>query len=549
MEATYYRSEVRDSEIRGLLERIKKQSVSEYLLSLRLEKIRQFKGAQIRFDFPVTALIGPNGGGKTTVLLAAACIYKCSDPKVLFRKSRVGDDSMDDWLLNYEIVSKTLNPKGSIQEAVTFKGNQWTRPETYTRFVKHIGISRTLPVNDNPTFPLRRRLSIHGKLKDGKHTITEHPIENIDHVKGEAEKILGRSLKNFKLVEVRFRTEREVGGKVKKRVASREDLGDGREVVTYHTAQSPIQTKTLTAQQRIYLGGDGTFSYSEFSFGAGEASVIHVVADIEGIPDGSLVLIDEIENGLHPLAVCRLVDYLITVAERKRLQIIFTTHSDYALAPLPSEAIWSSVDGVLHQGKLSVEVLRAVSGRIDKKLAVFVEDEFAKRWVEAIIRDRLGARFEEIGVYALHGDGIAVGTHRSHSINPSIPFHSVCILDGDSEQKEDAAARIYRLPGSMPEEKVFNDVVTNLPNNIALLAVACHQPPQKQQTVSDVIKNVGHTNRDPHLLFNQIGIKLGFAPEATISGAFFSIWISEHAAEVDAIAGYILAGLDLPPKK
>jgi AAA15 family ATPase/GTPase len=520
MQTALYRSEVRDSEIRSLLERVKKQNVAEYLLTLRLERIRQFKGAQIRFDFPVTALVGPNGGGKTTILLAAACIYQTIVPIRLFRKSRIGDTSMDDWSLEYELICRNINPKGTIKETVTFKGNEWARSENYSRIVKHIGIQRTLPASDNPVFPLRRKLSILAKQgsRDIKYPISfsERPVENIEHIKGEAEKILGRSLKDFKLIEVTFTKIKTQAAKIRKIANKREQLDGDRELVTYKTVETPATTNTITQQQRIYLGGDGTVSYSEFSFGAGEASVIHLVADIEALPDGSLVLVDEIENGLHPLAVCRLVDYFITVANRKRLQIIFTTHSDYALAPLPSEAIWASLDGRLQQGKLSVEVLRSVTGRIDKRLAIFVEDEFAKRWVEAIIRDRLGSRFEEIGVYALHGDGIAARTHRSHVINPAISFHSICFVDGNSEQKDDSAARVYRLPGGMPEEKVFNDIVENLANNIALLTVACHQPPQKQKVVSDIVLEVSRTNRDPHLLFSQTGIKLGFVPEATI---------------------------------
>jgi len=547
MDTTLYRSEIRSSETRNLLDRIRKQNIAEYLLALRLDRIRQFKGAQIRFDFPVTALVGPNGGGKTTILLAAACIYNSVDPRILFRKSRVGDASMDDWLLDYELICKELNSKGTIKETISFKANYWKRSKAYSRSVKHIGISRTLPASDNPLFLLRKRLSIHGKLGSGHQSISQHPVENIEHIKNEAEKILGRSLKNFKLVEVEFITVRKKGGK-RRKFKSRQDLGDVREVITFKTIEVEPQTKTSTQQQRMYLGGDGSFSYSEFSFGAGEASVIHLVADIEALPDSSLVLVDEIENGLHPLAVCRLVDYLITVADRKRLQVIFTTHSDYALAPLPSEAIWASLDGRLQQGKLSVEVLRSVTGRIDKRLAIFVEDEFAKRWVEAIIRDRLGSRFEEIGVYALHGDGTAAGTHRSHAINPAISFHSICFVDGNSEQKDDAVAHVYRLPGGMPEEKVFNDIVGNIANNIALLTVACHQPIQKQKIVSDVVLEVSRTNRDPHLLFSQIGIKLGFVSETTIAGAFLAIWIAEHQTEVDPIAAVISAALEFPPK-
>jgi len=116
-----------------------------------------------------------------------------------------------------------------------------------------------------------------------------------------------------------------------------------------------------------------------------------MITKIEQAPQNSLILIEEIENGLHPVATRRMVEYLIDVAERKSIQSVFTTHSDYALAPLPNEAIWASIAGKLRQGKLSVEALRAVAGRVDKKLTVFVEDEFAKAWVDTILREKLGA--------------------------------------------------------------------------------------------------------------------------------------------------------------
>lgn len=131
--------------------------------------------------------------------------------------------------------------------------------------------------------------------------------------------------------------------------------------------------------------------FSEFHFGAGESSIIRMITKIEQAPQNSLILIEEIENGLHPVATRRMVEYLIDVAERKSIQSVFTTHSDYALAPLPNEAIWASIAGTLRQGKLSVEALRAVAGRVDKKLTVFVEDEFAKAWVDTILREKLGA--------------------------------------------------------------------------------------------------------------------------------------------------------------
>jgi predicted ATPase len=64
--------DVRPSDIDKLQERVKKLSYERYLPSLRLLSVRSFDNQLITFDFPVTAVIGTNGGGKSTVLGAAA---------------------------------------------------------------------------------------------------------------------------------------------------------------------------------------------------------------------------------------------------------------------------------------------------------------------------------------------------------------------------------------------------------------------------------------------------------------------------------------------
>ena len=79
-----YQSEIRDSEINELFEKVENRNYKKYLLKLTLKPIRGFRNETIRFEFPVTALIGPNGGGKTTVLGAAACAYISEKPGRVF---------------------------------------------------------------------------------------------------------------------------------------------------------------------------------------------------------------------------------------------------------------------------------------------------------------------------------------------------------------------------------------------------------------------------------------------------------------------------------
>ena len=96
-------SNIRPSDIDRLMSRVAKRKVgAPYLFEIRLEKIRRYVDARIRFDFPVTALIGTNGGGKSTVLGAAGLPYRSVKPRTFFAKSGEYDPSMQDWALSYE---------------------------------------------------------------------------------------------------------------------------------------------------------------------------------------------------------------------------------------------------------------------------------------------------------------------------------------------------------------------------------------------------------------------------------------------------------------
>ena len=236
-----------------------------------------------------------------------------------------------------------------------------------------------------------------------------------------------------------------------------------------------------------------------------------------------------------------MVEYLIDVADRRSIQSIFTTHSEDALSPLPSEAIWSSIDGKVRQGRISIEALRAITGRIDEQVAIFVEDVFAKEWVEGLIRNALPDHGDEIGVYAVSGDGQAYGIHMSHRRNPAISdkLKSLCLLDGDSTKAEAVDEGVIKLPGEMPEAEVFNYVRNNIYSLSMRLAVALHLPAEKETKVKQVVESISLSNRDPHLLFNQVGQALGFIPSAIVSSAFISLWVSGNEAAAKRVTEYI----------
>lgn len=311
-----FKSEIRDSTINALLEKASSLNYERYLHKMLLKRVRGFVNEPVSFDFPVTALIGPNGGGKTTILGAAGCAYKSVSPKRFFAKSGKYDESMQDWVIEYEIIDRTLNRKDVVRRTASFRNFRWNR-DAPDRSVLLFGVNRTVPANE------RSELT---RCMSGSFEVPSERIEEISNsVCSAVAAILGKDISGFK----RMLVDKE-----------------GRTVL-------------LTGKTKDGRG------YSEFHFGAGESSVIRMVAEIELAEEQTLVLIEEIENGLHPVATVRMVEYLIDAAERKRIQAIFTTHSNDALSPLPSKAIWVASQDRIFQGKLDVQSLRAITGQIE----------------------------------------------------------------------------------------------------------------------------------------------------------------------------------------
>lgn len=487
-----FKSQIRTSVINELLEKVQKRNYGNYLLKIRIEKIRSFSNSSISFDFPVTALVGPNGGGKTTILGAAAIAYSSIKPRQFFSKSGKFDSSMANWRMSHELIDKKLNKTDSILRSASFYNQKWSR-DAVAREVVVFGVSRTVPANE------RRELQ---RCASSSFDVDSSKIDAIKTPVYEAvAKILGKDISKY----------------------------------THIRVDSKGRVSLLTGRTE-----DGT-QYSEFHFGAGESSIIRMVMKIESLKDNCLILIEEIENGLHPVATIRMVEYLIDVASRKSAQAIFTTHSNDALRPLPSHAIWASFNGKIFQGKLDITALRTITGQIDAKLAIFCEDKFAAKWIRAILRTVPGIAMDGIEVHAMNGDGTAVKVHQHHNLDPTAKFPSVCFIDGDSHQSASDETQTFRLPGQSPESYIF-DMILEKMNTAAggILSVRLLQPYSKSDEIIELLQEIRTTNRDPHVIYSQVGERLGLIPESTVNEAFVTTWAESYPEVVGQILKPIL---------
>src|SRR4051812_33418229 len=135
-------SQIRDSSIRNLLDKAAKRKYGKYLLRVRLLKLRGFQDRSVSFDFPVTALVGPNGGGKTTILGAAAIGYEGVRPRQFFSKSGKFDESMLNWRVEYELLDRDVNKTDSFRRTASFSSMKWSR-DAAVRDVAVFGVART----------------------------------------------------------------------------------------------------------------------------------------------------------------------------------------------------------------------------------------------------------------------------------------------------------------------------------------------------------------------------------------------------------------------
>jgi predicted ATPase len=477
-----FRSQIRDGVITDLLEKVGKQKYGKYLTRIRMIKLRGFDDRSVRFDFPVTALVGPNGGGKTTVLGAAAIAYEGVPPRQFFAKSGKFDESMLNWRVEYDLIDRAVNRTDSFRRTASFSSMKWSRGSE-KRDVAVFGVARTVPASE------RKELQ---RCATNTFVVDPGRVDSIqESVVTAVGLILGKDISKYTHIRV------DASGKVS--------------LLTGSTEQGTV--------------------YSEFHFGAGESSIIRMVMKIESLGDNSLILVEEIENGLHPVATVRMVEYLIDVADRKSAQAIFTTHSNDALKPLPPQAIWAAAGGHVYQGKLDIAALRAIAGQIEARLAIFCEDAFASAWLRAMLRGRASVALDGVEIHAMHGDGTAVKINQNHNQDPTARFPSTCYIDGDSQQKEDPKHKVFRLPGKAPEAHIFDSVLEKAASMAGVLSVRLLQPHSSADSVVTKLRSMRLTNRDPHVLFAEIGQELGLLPESTVRDAFLTTWVEAYPDE------------------
>ena len=390
-----------------------KSSWPKWLEWIEIKNIRGFSGQRIAFDFPITAIVGENGSGKSTILQSAACAYRTEAatssrggtrggtwyPTEFFPETAWDNATEVELRFSYR-EGVGSSPKSGLIKKPT---KRWLRqPARPIRNVHYIGLERLQPVGTRVGYA---RIA---KTKHQEKSHREFPQDQLDRMSF----IMAE---NYDYVRVAISS-----------------IDESRAI--------PVMSK------------NGVVS-SGFHHGMGELTAGEWIN--RNIEKYSLVVIDEVESSFHVRAQRRLMRDLANIARLKECQFIISTHSPTVLDMLPIHArsyilriknertIVSSVTPQFAMTKMDDE--------IHEDCEVFVEDERAKTWLLEIVSRHAPDLLFRINVipYGAANLGVALGELVKHD---RLPRPTVVFLDGDQEPKPGCSL----LPGSdNPERVVF----------------------------------------------------------------------------------------------
>ena len=175
--------------------------------------------------------------------------------------------------------------------------------------------------------------------------------------------------------------------------------------------------------------------YSEAFAGSGEFAAVKLVITVMRAREKSLILLDEPEVSLHPAAQRTALEFLCKMAHDRRHQIVLATHSPDMIRELPAEAVKvleirtdnSKID-VPAQSSSPQLAFEAVGAHYEHPTVV-VEDELAAAIVEHAIAKEVFAKV--IVVRAIPGGASSLLTHRVPMWATDDVSNVLLLLDGD----------------------------------------------------------------------------------------------------------------------
>lgn len=421
------------------------------------------KNARIDFTFPVTALVGANGSGKTSVLHALyGAPYGYSTGDFWFSTEvdpiTEGEGSPNRFIYgHYHIKAKYTveTRKARVRKVIDRidNPNYWeptkiTTGDDMAELPKLKDGERWVGLSSDRWNPVRRKVIYINFRKELSAFDKYFFFGNDPKLKRLRKKqdLIRRDAKILAEIIESKNTLVEFNGKfptLENRNLKKDELNWVSEIL------GRDYTSAIFIRHNLFRGSNGlsvVFStkfgkYSEAFAGSGEVAVTSLVVQVLGAPEGSLVLLDEPEVSLHPGAQERLLSFLLQMSKQLKVQVVFSTHSPQMLAGLPDDALKVFIQE--ESGTFSIlseshpyAAFRRLGMRSGGEIRIIVEDRLAKGIVEQALLMLDSVDSSRITVDFHPGGASAILSHRIPIMMNSgekIYF----LLDGDQKLVSD----------------------------------------------------------------------------------------------------------------
>lgn len=317
-----------------------------FIQQLKVNRFRNIKDLELNFIHPLTVITGTNKIGKTSIMAMLACSHvefqmrnlgtgqfeRCTWSRLI--KFTQHDKQLDDWRysIKHRIGNRVETQDGwRLSNKKKWSGLAKKTGQIVDRKVVYIDVDRITPAHacSNMLF-----------LNTQRATSTEPLTERVG-----------------KYFEYIFES-------------------------SFNLAQ------ISQYQNRASYKLNDTFT--NFNSASGEDVLLAILIDAVQADQKSLILIDELELGLHPKIQRRLVDVLMDIAEKDKKQFIVTTHSPTLLSSFDRESRVLIENINNNYRSIPLISVNAAFSKMDSEifplLNLFCEDDLSKKIIEKALQ-------------------------------------------------------------------------------------------------------------------------------------------------------------------
>lgn len=310
-------------------------------------------GSRITFEFPLTALVGANGSGKSSILHALWGMPRNFSTARFWFSTAVDpiSDGGENGLPRY-IYKHWVKELNSYVETKKVRGARRSDYWESARALKSDGM-KAMPPLVKKDEPFRSASRWNATVRDVKYINFKCEFSAFDRLFYFPDRSQSHQQRLTTILKGAKRLSNVIDGDLQNyapggypavfenRTLDADELAWvsyilGREYQSaryvLHRLYGKIEAPTVVFQRP-------NLTYSEAFAGSGELAVVRAVIELCATPNLSLVLLDEPETSLHPGAQERLLGFLLEMIRTKHLQIVISTHSPTIVNLLPTKAI------------------------------------------------------------------------------------------------------------------------------------------------------------------------------------------------------------------